>query len=360
MIHDNAGGYPLSMATLAYNSLLLLVDTAVLTLQARRGNGKTAVGLIAGAGFASLLLAVLLGENLFGILRLLCFALFLHGPLLLGTLAAMFWKKTRAGALTCAITALLSLMVAADAFLIEPHWLQVSHVALRSPKLRRPLRIAVIADFQTDHLGDYERSVIERTLQEKPDLLLMAGDHLQAASSELPTLRRELRRLLKDLAAAVPLGVYAVRGNIDPPDWATTFEGMNVTTFESTRSLDLADLRLTGLGMDDSFNSNLSLPESGRFQIVLGHSPDFSLGKVPADLLIAGHTHGGQVRLPLIGPLMTLSRIPRSWAAGVTPLDERRILVVSRGIGMERGAAPRLRFFCRPELVVIDVTPQGP
>ncbi len=81
------------------------------------------------------------------------------------------------------------------------------------------------------------------------------------------------------------------------------------------------------------------------------------LGPVEADLLIAGHTHGGQVRLPLIGPLLNLSRVPRGWIAGATTLAPGRTLIVSRGIGMERANAPRLRFLCRPELVVIDLVP---
>ncbi|HEX6202615.1 MAG TPA: hypothetical protein VF100_06400, partial [Thermoanaerobaculia bacterium] len=74
-------------------------------------------------------------------------------------------------------------------------------------------------------------------------------------------------------------------------------------------------------------------------------------------LLLAGHTHGGQVRLPGVGPLVTASRVPRSWAAGRTALADDRTLIVSRGIGMERGYAPQLRFLCRPELVVVDLEP---
>ena len=56
---------------------------------------------------------------------------------------------------------------------------------------------------------------------------------------------------------------------------------------------------------------------------------------------------------------MTFSRVPRSWAAGVTDLGRGRTLVVSRGTGLERGRAPRMRFLCRPEIVVLDVHP-GP
>ena len=90
---------------------------------------------------------------------------------------------------------------------------------------------------------------------------------------------------------------------------------------------------------------------------MLGHVPNYSLGQIEADLMIAGHTHGGQVRIPLLGPVFTLSQIPRSWASGMTEIVPGRYLIVSRGIGMERMNAPRMRFLCRPELVVLDLVP---
>ena len=95
----------------------------------------------------------------------------------------------------------------------------------------------------------------------------------------------------------------------------------------------------------------------GPYHIVLGHRPDYALGRIDADLLLAGHTHGGQVRLPFVGPLLTLSRLPRSWAVGRSELPGGQTLYVSRGVGMERGGAPRIRFLCPPELVVIDILP---
>jgi predicted MPP superfamily phosphohydrolase len=95
-------------------------------------------------------------------------------------------------------------------------------------------------------------------------------------------------------------------------------------------------------------------------QGLVGHAPDDALGMHRADLLLAGHTHGGQVRLPLLGPPITFSRVPRSWASGVSHLPTGATLVMSRGIGVERGNAPPLRFLCRPEIVVIDLVPGIP
>jgi hypothetical protein len=92
---------------------------------------------------------------------------------------------------------------------------------------------------------------------------------------------------------------------------------------------------------------------------MIGHSPNYSLGQVEADLLIAGHTHGGQLRIPLFGPVFTLSQVPGSWTSGMTLIAPGRRLIVSRGIGMERGNAPRMRFLCRPELLILDLAPSG-
>ncbi len=345
------------MLTLLYNALLLILGAFLLSRMRRRPTLACAVTSLLQLGLFALILAVLLGQHLFAIMRLMSFGIFLHGAGALLILAALLRPVSNRTALLSASLGALVLVIGVDAFFIEPRWLEITRVTIRSTKLHRPLRLAVIADFQTDQIGDYERSVIARVIEERPDVLLLAGDHLQENGPDLAALREELRTLLASLKGAIPMGIYAVRGNVDPPDWIRIFDGLPVTTIDSTTSLDLPEFRLTGLSVDDSFRADLVVPPSERFHVVLGHSPDYALGTNQADLLLAGHTHGGQVRLPLLGPLMTLSRVPRSWAAGTTALPGGRTLIVSRGIGMERGSAPRLRFLCRPELLIIDVTP---
>ena len=95
--------------------------------------------------------------------------------------------------------------------------------------------------------------------------------------------------------------------------------------------------------------------------IVLGHRPDFMLdvvaGKGRAPILgVAGHTHGGQVVVPFFGPPMTLTSLPRKFASGVHAIGESWVCV-SRGVGMERLDAPRIRFLCPPEIVVLELHP---
>ncbi len=307
--------------------------------------------------------AVILAEDIFSIARWAAWTVFLHVPLFLIGVAWILRHDLPAIALGAFGLAALVALVALDAFLIEPHWLQVTRLTLPAAQLPGPLRIVVVADIQTDRPGRYEAEVLERVRAEAPDLILFAGDYIQVGRrgrgyrAEIGA----LRDLLLEADLAAPLGIYAVAGNVDRTgEWLALFEDLSITAVEDTTRYDLGPLVLTALSRQDSFQTGVVVPGEEAYHIVLGHSPNFSLGSVEADLLIAGHTHGGQVRLPFIGPLLTLSSVPRAWAAGVTEIAPERTLIVSRGIGMERAGAPRLRFRCRPELVVVDLMPEGP
>lgn len=86
------------------------------------------------------------------------------------------------------------------------------------------------------------------------------------------------------------------------------------------------------------------------------HSPDLVEDLPPnaVDLYVAGHTHGGQVALPFYGALVTLSRFGKKYEAGLYHVGDTT-LYVNRGIGMEGGPAPRVRFCARPEITVFEI-----
>ncbi len=350
--------------TLLYNLVMLAVDVVALRQVGRRKRLSVGCLAVAGAAAVAIALGTLLGggfEDHFGIFRLWAYGVFLHGVVLL-TGIAILWRRDRpwwAGG--AVVGALAAALVAVDAFLVEPHWLEVSYYRIASAKISRPARIVVVADLQTDRIGPYERAVLRRVAEEKPDVILLAGDYLQARREDEDGLRRELHDLLRETPLSAPRGVFAVQGNVDGPQWKEVFAGLDVTAVTAQQSFDLGDLQLTCLGLDDSYRAGLKLdnPRPDRFHLVLGHSPNFALGQIAADLLVAGHTHGGQVRVPGVGPLIIHARVPLRWAAGLTELPGGGRLLVSRGIGMERGYAPPMRFLCRPELVVIDLTPEG-
>lgn len=352
------------LQTILYNVVMLVVGVRLARRLRERRTASAATGSLAVVWSVGLVLAVAfsLGLGRFGAMRLFAYGLFGHGAIAAMVAAAHLrsgWQRALGATLSLSLVA-----VAVFAFLVEPYRLEVTHVRLESSKLSTPLRIALMADFQTDHIGEYERRVLEATMASAPDLILMAGDYLHIADeSRRREVRGDLLTLLHDVDFGAPLGVIAVAGNIDRADWPQSFEGLPVTVVEKRRRVEVrGDVTVTALGVWESFDPELVVERADGFHVVLGHAPDYALGRLQADLLLAGHTHGGQVRLPGIGPLLTLSRVPRAWASGTTPLDGLdgdRTLIVSRGIGMERSVAPRLRFLCRPELVVIDVVPRS-
>lgn len=345
---------------LYFQSLLLAVEIIVLTLL-RRGQWRAAQVAAVLGSIAALALMRMLAADIFHLLRMAAWGVFLHVPLsLFVATIAIRTLSTRARTLMVGVS-LAILAIAFDAFLVEPTSIETTNYSVASTKIASKLRIVVVSDIQTDHVGEYEREVLQMALELDPDLILLPGDFVQTHRRNLGLEQLRLNKILLELGFTAPLGAIAVNGNVDPRNWGDAFSNSGITALDrSGGQLIREDVYLTGLMLDDSFDGSIQVPAvPDKFHIVFGHAPDFALGDVNADLLVAGHTHGGQVRLPWLGPLITLSRVPRSWADGITRLDDSRVLVVSRGIGHERGLAPRLRFLCRPELVVIEITPMA-
>jgi hypothetical protein len=94
-----------------------------------------------------------------------------------------------------------------------------------------------------------------------------------------------------------------------------------------------------------------------RFRILLYHTPDLApdASQMGIDLQLSGHTHGGQIRLPLFGALYPSSLYGKRFEAGRYSLDGLT-LYVTRGIGMEGRGAPRVRFLCPPEVTVWEIS----
>lgn len=298
---------------------------------------------------------------MFWLIRIAAVVVFFVLPAVLVGAAWWSFGRGRRGWGTAAIVGAAAVVaVGVDAFWIEPTWLEVREIEIVSAKIDAPVTVALLADIQTDDPGDYERRVLELTADAEPDLILFAGDYVQAPGEARARAKRALNAQLRAVDWSPRLGAYAVGGNNEfgDEDWSSVFDGTGVRVDPGTRRVvDLGPLVLTALPAKESFDTAVEIPATAAFQIALGHAPDYSLGDVGADLMLAGHTHGGQVQLPGVGPLLTFSRVPRAHASGHTELDDGRHLIVSRGIGMERAAAPRLRFRCRPQLVLIRLLP---
>ncbi|MEA1950296.1 MAG: metallophosphoesterase [Planctomycetota bacterium] len=354
-----------------FNIILACTDAAILWCFSRRPTPRNLIVSLLCLALVGVYVAKQFSVPGYSVLTFLCFAVFIYIPIFLAASCFILRRKAPKTAVAALLVGLLCVSVGVDAFFIEPHWLDVSHVTFSSPKIERPLRIVFIADFQTDNISAFEEEFLRRALAEEPDIILFGGDYLQVSRQRRVALLKQANQLMQDVELEAPEGVFAVQGNVDlGVPWQLIFSGRPVTTVHATKSFDVAGIRLTCLSKPDSFNPNFQLRKpydeqtgadgetSEPFHVVLGHAPDYALGRVPADLLLAGHTHGGQVQLPGLGPIITMSKVPRNWASGITELPHGRRLLVSRGLGMERFVAPRLRFLCRPELVVIDLVPE--
>lgn len=258
---------------------------------------------------------------------------------------------------------------AAYARWIEPFRLQLETASIPISTVRAgrdSVRIGVLADIQTDRISDHERAAVARLMKLSPDVIVLPGDLFQPFTREqamaaLPA----IRELLSGLSA--PGGVYFVLGDMDESGFIRrAIQGTSVRLLENEIAhVPVGDRRLTIGGVELGFGSRAARGIIHRLQteggasdirILLTHRPDAVLelgSEHRIDLVVAGHTHGGQVSIPLFGPPMTLSNIPRTAAAGGFHRVNGQPIYISRGVGHERGQAPRIRFLCPPEISLL-------
>lgn len=246
-----------------------------------------------------------------------------------------------------------------DAFCVEPHWIQVTRHEITTPKLQpgSRVRIAHLTDLHIERLGDREMRMLNLTARERPDIIVLTGDYSIVKNSET---RSGLEQIARRLSAIAPC--YAVDGNWDIAQDLRALErgGVRVldrwTVVEPKEGVGIALGRIPWLG-----GMTEPPPEAKPlFRVLLTHLPGHfdEAARRGVDLTLAGHTHGGQLRLPVFGALMPDRRLVGRYQAGMYESGGRR-LYVSRGIGLEGGAAPRVRFWCRPEIAVIDIVGDG-
>jgi predicted MPP superfamily phosphohydrolase len=352
-----------------FHSLMTVCDLFVL-VQLRRRPGVALYCKLFGLtwlvmlGLASICTLIIGDDPYFGAMFMTLGAvaqgIFIHGVILLlfggHCLRSVAPRLARASLALGLVTGLAGYY----AFWIEPTALEINHHRVESSKLLAPMRLVVLSDLQMEELGEYEKRALRAALAEEPDVLLLPGDFVHERSREAYVqLMGELNAFLRELPFRARLGIIAVGGNVDRPGWEAIFEGLEVRCFTDSGSVEWGGVHFSAVGFDDSELSDLRLGREDGFHVAVGHCPDYALGEVHADLLLAGHTHGGQVVLPFWGPPLTLTAVPREWASGRTEIGEGRTLIVSRGVGLERGYAPRLRFGSPPEIVVVDLLPAG-
>lgn len=290
----------------------------------------------------------------------------------LAGLLARLWAPAPAFSLLAGIEGLAAVLLVWGAW-VETRRVEVTRLtlpALAFPPDAPPLHILHISDLHVERWGRREQQVIELARQLQPDIILLTGDYVNLSSVDDPAAHADARRLLAGLTA--PLGVYAVLGS-PPVDRrsAGLFPGLPAHLLrDEVRLVDAGGgRRLALIGMDCSHDAARDGERLRRLyrslsadahRVLLYHSPDLmpAAAELGIDLYVCGHTHGGQVRLPLYGAVITSSRLGKRFEMGHYQMG-RTHLYVSRGVGLEGLGAPRLRFLCRPEMTFITLAPAG-
>lgn len=262
---------------------------------------------------------------------------------------------------------LFGLGVAIWAFFIEPNRLLTRYQTLeiaRWPTELSDLKIAVLSDIHAGGRFIDERKlrlIVERTNQLQPDLIVILGDYISGGRDHHAMDPEVFAPILKDFRA--PLGVYSVLGN---HDW--WFNGERVRAALEANGLKVIDndavlIQTRGtsfwlVGLADLWTRTQRIPQTlakvpeGAPVIALAHNPDvFPQLPQSVSLLLAGHTHGGQVKLPLIGTVVHTSDFGDHYEAGHV-FENGHHLFVTTGIGT---SIIPVRLGVPPEIVLLTV-----
>ncbi len=239
-----------------------------------------------------------------------------------------------------------------------------------SPKLTAEVRLAVVTDF---HSSDNADDVVEMLASCAPDAVLLVGDLFDDDTANRPTERT--LSLMRQLSAQYPC--YYVSGNHEA--WTGEMDALYQQTEEagvtvlrmSSGVLTVRGQRIALCGIPDPYEmvfsgapdteeqirQALEDVDSADFTVLLAHRPELlaKYAQFPLDLVVSGHAHGGQVRIP--GVLNGLYAPNQGWfpkLAGGAYTQDGTTLIVSRGLAV-RTRLPRI--FNRPEVVLVRCVP---
>ncbi|MEW6358117.1 MAG: metallophosphoesterase [Planctomycetota bacterium] len=282
------------------------------------------------------------------------------------------------------VLVVLGLVLAAYMIFVETRWFHLGEVTIHVRK-SFPRRLTVLhltdAHFRKGH--GWKRRFIEGLAERPVDFVFATGDMIDSPDG--------IGDCVQALAALKPrYGTYFVLGGhdhyaitlMDTIHHLTHFTtsrrasrkneteelikrlteiGVSVLVNEHRR-VKVDECEIVIVGLDDPFLSRDDLDAAMEgvaaedHTILLVHSPDVTEGapEQDVDVVFAGHTHGGQIRLPFIGALVTRSTLPRRRACGVFKVKET-VFHLNKGLGA--GPITDFRLFCRPEATIVHIVP---
>lgn len=250
--------------------------------------------------------------------------------------------------------------------------LKTVHYTITSDKINKPMRIALITDLHSCRYGAGQRTLIDAVNKEKPDIVLLGGDIFD---DEIPD--ENTKVFLTAIAKDYPC--YYVTGNHEY--WSMRSDEMlawldehgikdiggkcvrvsqnsNEVTLSGVNDPDQARYTGRGVGMRAELDKTRDARRSDEFNILLAHRPSFVNIYLDYgfDLILTGHAHGGQWRIPgiLNGTFAPDEGFFPKYAGGLYHFDGGSDMIVSRGLARESTRVPRI--FNRPELIIVELS----
>ncbi|MGC9468851.1 MAG: metallophosphoesterase [Anaerolineae bacterium] len=284
---------------------------------------------------------------------------------LLFILGALVWR----GPLGLGVTGIVNLVLTGVAFYatwIEPCRIQLTQETYTVSAWRAgtTIRVLHISDIHYEGLSLRERRLMDLVEEQAPDLIVLTGDYLNLSSVYDPEAQAGVRDLLGRFRA--PYGVYAITGSpvVDIPTVVPRiFEGLPIQWLDDEGvEISVHGQTFWLLGVRNTYHEErdaealtalAAATPSDAFRVLLYHTPDLMplVAETGVDLYLCGHTHGGQIRLPLYGAVATSSRWGKRYEQG-RYREKGTTLYVSRGLGLEGLGAPRARFLSPPEVIL--------
>lgn len=243
---------------------------------------------------------------------------------------------------------------------VEPYRVDTTYVRIMSSKLHSgagPIRIVHISDLHCDGTQRTEKKLPLIVQSLHPDIIVFTGD----AANNLRGLV-DFRECIQALSTVAP--TFAVYGNHDSRGGRTwdIYSGTDVrmlNCYSEIITIKGSKVWIGGVAVDNEkcFAQTLQKSPGDAFTVFLYHYPVGvnAVSSRKIDLFLAGHTHGGQVRLPLYGALVTNSPLGKQFEWGLYKVAGTS-MYVNRGIGM---IGMPVRFLAPPEITVIDVSPNS-
>ena len=250
------------------------------------------------------------------------------------------------------------------ALVFEPNNIKIERqvVAIENlPQTFDGVKIAQLSDLHSLWFGSQEKRILEILEELKPDFVFITGDFVDP-TTKITKGVESVTKLWGELGNEYKNRIFGVFGNHDTPLVRNLLKRSGITILENeNKKIFINNEFIYLIGVDDPWTGRHNLAkamegiETEAPKILLSHSPDIieeiKKEKIDIDLILAGHTHGGQVRIPFLGAPWTPSKYGQKYAQGLFEINST-YLYVNRGIGT---SLLPIRFNCPPEITLIKL-----